>query len=226
MNRILGVPRRGTPALFLLLALLRPLPVAAEDLASALDRGRYQGPERSRIEEFFAQSAAMGVPGEALLPRVQEAAAKSAPAGRLLSVLERERSLLLQARDLLQATQDGAAQLADPASWSRTANLLNSGLTPREVSALVRACGRRPAEYRPASYLYVALLDWGLPAEAALALVDDVLDSSLPGPDFPGIVDLLAEGRRRRLPLEQSLERLRTELPRTRGLADLRRRLY
>lgn len=228
-----GVPRRGTPVSFLLLACLLgglrclgPAALAADELSGALDRGRFPDSERRQIQEFFGQAAGAGIPEQMLLPRLQEAVAKAAPADRLLAALERERAFLVQARELLLSTEGGAAQLADPASWARTANLLNSGLPRQQVAALVRASARRPAEYRPATYLHVALLDWGLSAEAALPLVEAVLASPLAGRDFPAILDLLADGRARRLPLGQTLQRLAEELPRARSLQDLRRRLY
>ena len=47
------------------------------------------------------------------------------------------------------------------------------------------AAALRPAEYRPASYLYVALLQWGVEAQPALGLVREALRSTLPGRDFP-----------------------------------------
>lgn len=228
-----GVPPRGAPAFFLILACLfggfvclgTPR-AAADDLKGPLDRGGFQGADRRQIEDLFRQSAAEGIPQELLLPRLHEAVAKSAPAERLVLLLQRERAFLLQARELLQSTVGGPRQLADPASWARTANLLNGGLPAAQVQALVRASERRPGEYRPGTHLYVALLEWGLPADDALGLVEAVLSSSLSGPEFPGIVDMLAAGRTRRLSVEQTLERLAAELPRARSLQDLRRRLY
>lgn len=230
-----GVPGRsrpGTPVALLLAGLLGglcclwPGPLRADDLQGALDRGGFPAAERRQIEQLFDQAGQAGIPEGMLLPRLQEGVAKSASATALLAALERERSLLVQARELLQGTEGGEMQLSDPASWARTANLLNGGVPPEAVRLLVQAATPRPAEYRPASYLYVALLQWGLEAQPALALVREALRSTLPGRDFPALVDLLAEGRRRRVPLEQTLEQLARELPRARGLQDLRRRLY
>jgi hypothetical protein len=208
------------------LSFLSPQSLRADDLKGALDRGGFQNGERRQIEELFDQASAQGIPEGILLPRLQEGVAKAATAERLLAALARERDLLLQARELLLGTEGGAQQMEDPASWARTANLLNIGLPAEQLGVLILASAPRPADYRPASYLYVALLQWGIGPEAALALVRAALSSSLPGRDFPGLVDLLTEGRMRRIPVEQTLEQLARELPRAAGLQALRRRLY
>jgi hypothetical protein len=209
------------------LLLLLPFGVAAaDDLAGALGRSGYGRSERAEIERFFQEAERWGIPEGLLLPRLEEGVAKRVGCTRLLSALKLEREHLLEARSLLERTHGGEVLLADAAAWARTANLLAAGVSPEEVEALADASRARPGDFRGASYLYVALRDWGLPPELSLALARDVLASALRGESFPGILDLLGEGRRRRLAPEEIVARIREQLRRAHSLEELRELLY
>lgn len=218
-----GRPRRTAtgvlPVCVLLLHVLVLVPLVAEDLEKSLERGGFDPSRRAAVLALFDQAAAQGVPKRLLLPRLEEGLAKRVPAGRLLGVIERELGFLLRAREIL--SEENSALAKDEASWARTANLLAGGLEPGEVRALVRICSIRPRDYRPATYLYVAMVQWGLSQDQAAKLLEALLSSDLAGEQFGGIVELLVEARSARIPPERLLERILEALPRVQDLEEL-----
>ncbi len=200
--------------------------LSAEDLESALLRSRYPAETREEIRSIFAAARREGIPEPLMLPRLEEGMAKRVSPGLLLSVLRREREGLLEARRLLLSVEGGKALLADPASWARTANLLAGSWSPGVVRALASASRTRPEGYRDATSLYVSLVEWGLDAEVSLQLVRSLLISSLPAESFPGVLDLLIEGRRRRIDPEELAARIQGQLERVDSLRGLEERIY
>jgi hypothetical protein len=217
--------RRGRPGLraacLVLLVVIAAQSAAADDLEEVLQRGGFDPPLRSAVRTLFDEAAAQGVPPELLLPRLEEGVAKRVPAGRLLGVIERELGFLLAAGELLREEAPGLME--EKAAWARTANLLARRLPVREVRTLVRVASARPQDYRAATYLYVALVDWGLAADQARLLLEALLGSGIPGGEFGGIVELLVEGRSARIPPERLVERIRETLPHVQNLDELKK---
>lgn len=195
-------------------------PLAADELEDVLRRGALEPARREELRSLFDRAAGEGIPPQLLLPRLEEGLAKGVPPGRLLGAIEREVAFLITARQILK--EEAAALGGDEASWARTANLLAGGLPEAEVRALARMASARPREYRAATYLYVALVDWGLPGAAAAELLEALLGSQLPGEEFGGIVELFVAGRSARVSPERLAERIRRALPRVRSLEDLK----
>ncbi|MBN1837512.1 MAG: hypothetical protein JW820_16775 [Spirochaetales bacterium] len=208
-------------ACVVLFLLLGVVPAVADELEDALQRGGFDPARRAAIHALFDQAAGQGIPPRLLLPRLEEGLAKRVSAGRLLGAIEREVDFLLAARRILR--EEAAAMARDEAAWARTANLLAGGLQDAEVRALVQIASARPRDFRAATYLYVALSEWRLPRETAVALLEALLGSELPGEEFGGIVGLLAEGRSARIPPERLVERVRRALPGVRSLDELKR---
>jgi hypothetical protein len=213
----------GAAACLLALFLVAAIPGWTEDLEELLQRGGLEPARREEVRALFAEAASQGVPQGLLLPRLEEGLAKRVPAGRLVRVIERELGFLLAARGILQ--EEAGALAREEAAWARTANLLAGGLPAREVRSLVRTAARRPRDFRESTYLYVALLEWGLPSEEARVLLEALLDSALPGAEFAGVVELLAAGRSARIPPGRLVERIREALPQSRSLEDLEKRV-
>jgi hypothetical protein len=117
---------------------------------------------------------------------------------------------------------EGSILIEDKSSWARTANLLAGGASVQEVKQIAKASHNRWMDYRNATYLFVSLVQWGLSRESSLKLTTAVLQSSITGEDFPGIMDLLAEGRRLRIQPETVAERIINVLPGAKTLEELR----
>jgi hypothetical protein len=192
---------------------------AADDLDDALRASSLEATQQTAVHRLFDEAAAEGVPARMLLPRLEEGLAKGAPGERVLLALEREMGYLLEARQIL--TAEGEGLLREEASWARAANLLAGGLPPEEVGTLVRILRPRPRDFRPATYLYVALVDWGLPREQARSLLGALVGSALPGEEFGGVMELLARGRRLRIAPEEMVRRIRDSVGRARSLDEL-----
>jgi hypothetical protein len=209
----------------LALLLITAAAAQAQSLQTVLAKARITAEERAAVAEQFNEAERQGIPPVLLLPRLEEGVAKKAAAPRLLEALRRETELLLQARALLQELPAGSLLLADPSSWARTANLLSGALSAGEVRELVGLCGERPTEYRPATALYVSLLQWGLERLNAMEILRGLLAGGYPGESFPGIMSILLEGRKRRLQPEVLVRRLLEQLPQTTDLDELQRRV-
>jgi len=220
-----AVGRKASPPLLLwiLAGLLAAASLPAQGLEAALARGRFSPEQQQALEAQFREAELQGIPVSLLLPRLEEGIAKKAPAARLQEALRRQAGLLLEARTLLVDIPGGDSLLADPASWARTANLLSGALPAAEVRLLVGYCARRPADYRPATYLYLSLVEWGLEPELSRQLLKALLDSSLPGESFPVVMEILVEGRRQRLAPEQLVRRLLLRLPGAASAEELKR---
>jgi len=208
----------------MLAGLLAAAMLPAQSLETALARSRFPPEQQRAIEEQFREAALQGIPVSLLLPRLEEGIAKKVPAARLQEALRGQAGLLLEARALLVGTPGGEALLADPASWARTANLLAGALPAAEVRRLAGFCAKRPADYRQATSLYLSLVEWGLDRGKAQELLGALLDSRLPGESFPGVMEILVEGRRQRLAPEELVRRLLLHLPDTVSMEELKRR--
>lgn len=208
----------------MLAGLLAAAMLPAQSLEAALARSRFSPEQQRAIEEQFREAALQGIPVSLLLPRLEEGIAKKVPAARLQEALRGQAGLLLEARALLVGTPGGEALLADPASWARTANLLAGALPAAEVRRLAGFCAKRPADYRQATSLYLSLVEWGLDRGKAQELLGALLDSRLPGESFPGVMEILVEGRRQRLAPEELVRRLLLHLPDTVSMEELKRR--
>lgn len=208
----------------MLAGLLAAAMLPAQSLEAALARSRFSPEQQRAIAEQFREAALQGIPVSLLLPRLEEGIAKKVPAARLQEALRGQAGLLLEARALLVGTPGGEALLADPASWARTANLLAGALPAAEVRRLAGFCAKRPADYRQATSLYLSLVEWGLDRGKAQELLGALLDSRLPGESFPGVMEILVEGRRQRLAPEELVRRLLLQLPNTVSMEELKRR--
>jgi hypothetical protein len=210
--------------LVVLAGLLVAAALPAQSLGDALARSQFSLEQRAAIEQQFREAEAQGISVSLLLPRLEEGIAKKVPAARLQEALRGQTGLLLQARTLLAGVPGAEALLADPASWARTANLLAGALPADEVRLLAGDCVRRPADYRPATSLYLSLVEWGLERGKARRVLQALLDSRHPGDSFPGVMEILVEGRRQRLAPEELVRRLLLHLPETASMGELKRR--
>jgi hypothetical protein len=194
---------------------------AADDLEQILQSSRLDASQQALVRGVFDEALEQGIPPSMLLPRLEEGLSKRVAAARLVGALRREAGFLVTARGIL--TDEAEVLLADEANWIRTANLLAGELAVEEIRALIRLSVPRPRDYRHATYLYVALLDWGLPREQARGLLKALMGSSIPGEQLSGVLELLAEGRRLRVPPEEVVERVRGVASRVKSVEELER---
>ena len=229
MKERIAAGRRRFPQL-LFIACLLCLFVAslgfAQTVDSALGTSPYSESWKTEISAFFTRMEHTGIPSELLLPKLQEGIAKRVPAHRVLAVLEAEAQSLAEARTLLLPIEGGQRVLSDRASWARTANLLSGGIPRDEIEALVRLCASRFGTYRPATYLYVALSEWGLDRKSAAELVAALVASAIPPDRYMGVMDLLAAGRRRRIAAEELAQRIEEHVGQVTRLEELEKWIY
>ena len=199
---------------------------STQSVEAALGRSAYSQSHKSAITAFFTEIEEEGIPVDLLLPKLEEGIAKRVPAPRVLDVLQREAEGLAEARELILRVQGGRRLLSDRASWARTANLLAGDFSMGEIEALINLCVSRAETFRPATYLYAALTDWGLTGESALELVAALLDSSISPDTYMGVMDLLAAGRRRRIAPEELVHRILEHLDHADTIQELGKWIY
>ena len=199
---------------------------SAQTVDSVLGKSPYSESQKNEITAFFTRMEHAGIPSELLVPKLQEGIAKRVAAHRVLAVLETEAQNLGEARTLLLHMEGGQAVLSDRASWARTANLLSGGIPRDEIEALVDLCVARVGSYRPATYLYVALSEWGLDGQRASELIAALLTSSIPPDRYMGVMDLLVTGRRRRIAAEELVRRIQEHVGQVTRLEELEKWIY
>jgi hypothetical protein len=206
------------------------LAVFGQDVESAitktLEKSRYSEGQKASIITFFVETGRVAIPAELLVPKLEEGIAKRIPAQRVLDALKQEREGLLKARALILRVEGGEQVLADRASWARTANLLAGGISETEVEGLILLCRSRVKDFRPATYLYVALKEWGLGREPSFSLIGALLSSSISTDSFMGVMDLLATGRRRRIAPEELVQRIEEHLKHVKTIEELEKWIY
>jgi hypothetical protein len=228
-SRAAGGIRLPQPAFIVALCaalLVIGIPVCAQSVESALARSSYSKTNRDSIVAFFDEIEQADIPADLLLPKLEEGIAKGVPAPRVLGALTKEADNLQRARVLILRSEEGERLLADPASWARAANLLAVGISEEQIEVLIALCGRRVEGFRPATYLYVAVLEWGLPRDPAFDLIGALLASSIPPDSYMGVMDLLAIGRRRRIAPEELVQRIQQHLAHATSIKELEKWIY
>ncbi|GAB6090530.1 hypothetical protein JCM12856_21230 [Spirochaeta dissipatitropha] len=204
------------------------LPLPGWSLVEAIDSSRlsiYSSDDIADIELVFIKAEEAGVNPDLLIPRLEEGLAKRVPATRLIPVLHRELILLTEARELLETHDYGAVILKIPGGWQRTANLLAGGVEEYDVLSIIDSVQHQPDLYRPASALYMSLINWGVESTPALNLLQIMTVSEINPVDYPGIVDILTDARRLRYDIDYVLNSIIDNAPKSTEVQELRRRV-
>jgi hypothetical protein len=167
---------RSFLALAFVLSTTAPL-MAQQDVGARLD-GRVPPEVQRAVQDIAADAAARGLPTEALLEKAIEGGAKRVPAERLIAAVRALAARLAGAADAVRA---GGLVSPKAEVVEGGADGLSAGLTPGQVSKLVRA-SRDP--YDPALVLRVAatLAALGVPAQQTVQLIEGMIsDGRTPG---------------------------------------------
>ena len=172
--------------------------VTADELSNTLAQAGFTAAEQSEFTRLFSEAASDGLPTDVLLPRLQEGIAKNVPFDGLLPALEAYVTQLRHARAVLASVQDARAVLHDTASWARAANLLTAGYSEDSLRRIAAACAVKPEAFRPATSLFVSLVEWGLAREAALDLTQAAVLSSVDPGEYADLARILSDASRAR----------------------------
>ncbi len=200
-----------------------PPGTAALDLESVLGKSPYSSIEKQTIHSIFSQADRAGVPQELLLPRLSEGVAKGVPFGKTAEVLTNALAWLEKARSLMESTPEGRALASDPASWSLSATLLETGAGEQEIQMLEDAAQGKSTSYRMAGFLHASLVSWGLSRPLSLQVALAALRSVVAPERYLGIVELFEQGRQKRISPERVAERVMEALKTAKDLDELRR---
>jgi hypothetical protein len=212
-------------ALTLVLALLAApaTGLAALDLDSLLKESSFSDSQKEQIRSIFTRADEGRIPRDLLLPRLAEGTAKRVGLPRLVEVIDGYVHYLVKARASLETLPGGKELLADPASWSLTATLLEAGTSEQEIRAMGTASGGEPGRYRSGELLHASLVSWGASRPVSLQVTLAVIGSVLPPDQYPGLIGLFEQGRQKHISPQRLAERIIDSLPGVKTIDDLRR---
>ena len=196
-----------------------------EKLEKALSSDRYTESQRTSIRGMFQDAENQGIDSEMLLPRIYEATAKNISVGRLVSVLAEELERFGVARELLLETPYGKELILESSAWQRAANLIAWGATDDEIRSMSNSSGGIAATFIDATHLFASLVEWGIERERAFAVVIAAMESPIAGEDYPGIIELLIQGRRIMIRPNEVISRLLLSLPRVSTFEQLKKKV-
>jgi len=175
------------------------------------------------VLNVFLGAENKGVPGDMLVPRVQEGVAKGVPASRLQGVLKRDIDYLMSARRLFAEAEAEGVFLSRESQWKRAANMLAAGFDSDELGRLIQICKENPDKFRPISLLYASLSTWGLSNKDGLSVAEALVSSAIPTEEYEGILDLYRTARRERIRPEELTERIAARAGSSESVEELER---
>ena len=178
-------------------------------LLSILEQSEYTDKQKGDIRELFQEAEAKGIPSELILPRLEEGIAKKVRFKRLITVLTKEIDYLIQAREILLSVDPDLILLEESTIWLRAGILFAKHVPSGTVRAIAYASKTRWGDYRDATVLYLSLTQWGLKDDEALFVVESVLKSAIPGPDFIGLISIFTRGRSLYISPEEIITRIK-----------------
>src|SRR6056297_691175 len=196
---------------------------ATSKVESILREHRYSELDMQGVLKVFREAEKGGLPGEMLVPRVQEGVAKAVPASRLQAALKRDIDYLLSAQRLFAEAEAEEVFLNREDQWKRAANMLAAGFGSDELANLIQICKVDPEKFRPLSLLYASLSTWGLSKEDGLLVTKALVSSSISTEEYEGILDLYRTARRERIRPEELTERIATQAGSSKSVEELER---
>ena len=175
------------------------------------------------VLKVFREAEKGGLPGEMLVPRVQEGVAKAVPASRLQAALKRDIDYLMSAQRLFAEAEAEEVFLNREGQWKRAANMLAAGFGSEELAKLIQICKENPEKFRPISFLYASLSSWGLSEADGLLVAEALVSSSIPTEEYEGILDLYRTARRERIRPEELSRRIAVSAGSSEGVDELER---
>ncbi|MCF7914329.1 MAG: hypothetical protein K9L66_04095 [Spirochaetaceae bacterium] len=188
-----------------------------------LEEHGYSESDIQGVLNVFLGAQNKGVPGDMLVPRVQEGVAKGVPAPRLVGALKRDIDYLMNARRLFAEAEAEGVFLSRESQWKRAANMLAAGFGSDELGRLIQICREDPDKFRPISLLYASLSTWGLSKEDGLSVAEALVSSAIPSEEYEGILDLYRAARRERIRPEELTERIAARAGSSESVEELER---
>lgn len=195
------------------------------EITDTMAQSGWTAAQRGRVTAILERAADHSLPTGSIESRLLQGLARNVRPARVLAVLDEQLRDLLEARRILTEVPGATAIAENTASLERTAVLLRGGYTAEEITAVVRASVPRPEDYRAATSLYAAVVDWGADTADALTLVHAAIASVVAGDDFPRIAALLGVIDPRRYTLDDAVEMIAESLREGRSVREITRRL-
>jgi hypothetical protein len=196
-----------------------------DEITTSMARAGWTNGQQQRAVTIFESAGDETLPTGSIQSRLLQGLARNVNPRRVLVVMEEQLQNLLEARAILTGVPGATPIAEDTPSLERTAALLRGGYTAEEITAVVGASVPRPDDYRAATLLYVAVVEWGADPAAALTLVRAAIAAPIPGDDFPRIASLLGVTDPRRYGSEEAVEIIADSLREGRSVREITRQL-
>ena len=196
---------------------------ASSKVEGILEEHGYTRTEIQSVLNSFELAESKDIPGDMLVPRVQEGVAKGVPVPRLQMALKNDIEYLMSARRLFAEAEAEEVFLNREDQWKRAANMLAAGFGSDELANLIQICKVDPEKFRPLSLLYASLSTWGLSKEDGLLVTKALVSSSISTEEYEGILDLYRTARRERIRPEELTERIATQAGSSKSVEELKR---
>jgi len=156
--------------------------LAAQDVQRQLD-GRVSPEVQQAVQRIAADAAARGLPVAPLVQKAIEGGAKGVPGERVIAAV---RVLAARLGEASEAVHDAGIAAPSGDVVQGGADALNSGLSGRQVTDLVRA-SRPPYDAALTLQVAATLAALGVPATQASQLVEDMISSGQSPSDLLGL---------------------------------------
>jgi len=196
---------------------------ASSKVEGILREHGYSESDMQGVLKVFRGAEKGGLPGDMLVPRVQEGVAKGVPAPRLQAALKKDIDYLMSARRLFAEAEAEEVFLNREGQWKRAANMLAAGFGSDELATLIQICKVDPEKFRPISLLYASLSTWGLSKEDGLLVTKALVSSSISTEEYEGILDLYRTARRERIRPEELTKRIAARAGSSKSVEELKR---
>jgi hypothetical protein len=196
-----------------------------------LARPGFSDLDRQQMRELFTRAGDEGLPMETLVLRLGEGVAKHVTPEVLHEALEADVDSYLATRELIRkelgpAEADRLLEISTV--WDRTVTLRKQGVDTASLASLLRMFSRQNDQarwnnYRYGGGLFLALTQWGLAGQQALAVLDALSRSSIPGEEYRQVIDVFSSGIANRIPADEMARRIAQFAPKSRSVNALER---
>lgn len=182
--------------------------------------------DRDLLLDVCRESVQAAIPLAFIRPRISEGLAKGISAPVLAEVIRKEISSYSQAEAVIRSIPDADNFLNQDELWQRTATLFSSSVPVYVIKKLIEITVIKTERYIPLTGLYNSLFRWGLSHEDALIICKAVSQSPINTGEYRDIVYLFTKARKRHIPPEKMLNRMKEELPEGTSLRQIERRIF
>ena len=177
------------------------------------------------VLEVCREAVRKKIPLEFISPRINEGLSKKVSVSEIAEVVRKEIGSFSKASVIINEIEGAGKYVSEDKLWQRTATLITSSVPEESIKKLIFLNIERTDRFIHVTGLYLSLLKWGLSSDSALLVSEAALKSNLRIEEYRDIASLFSKGRRSRISPEKLLKRITDELPNSKSLRQLEKRV-